>query len=79
MPQITKEQVFQLATTQDIWKVHVLESERGWGSDSWDVFYDSYQEAYDFYLDTIEDLPKDHVPDYYITASAPEKVALKIA
>lgn len=47
MARLTEEQVIQRAIREDIWKVHVHESERGWGSDSWDSFFDSYQEAYD--------------------------------
>jgi hypothetical protein len=33
MPRLTEKQVLQLASTQDIWKVFVRESEQGWGSD----------------------------------------------
>ena len=75
---LTEQQVLQRATTEDIWKVHLHESERGWGSDSWDAFYDNYQEAYDYYTEVNKDNPTDHVPDYYIVASAPQKVVLTI-
>jgi hypothetical protein len=78
MPRLSEEQVLQLASTQDIWKVFVRESERGWGSDSWNAFFDSYQQAYDYYVDVNKDNPTDRVPDYYIVASAPEKVVLTI-
>ena len=78
MSRLTEEQVIQRAISEDIWKVHVHESERGWGSDSWDSFFDSYQEAYDYYTETNKANPTDHVPDYYTVASAPEKVILTI-
>ena len=45
MSRLTEEQVLKLASTQNIWKVYVRESERGWGSDSWYQFFDSYEEA----------------------------------
>jgi hypothetical protein len=48
MSRLTKEQAIQRALTVDVWKVHVHESERGWGSDSWDEFFDSHQEAIDY-------------------------------
>jgi hypothetical protein len=78
MSTLTKEQAIQRANTEDIWKVHVHESERGWGCDSWDVFFDSYQEAVEFYEKINRNLPTDHVPDYYTVASTPEKVTLTI-
>jgi hypothetical protein len=78
MPQLTEKQVLQLAGTQDIWKVLIRESEQGWGSDSWYQFFDSYEEAYTSYMEINKDNPTDHVPDYYMFASAPEKVVLSI-
>ena len=78
MPRLTEEQVLQRANTEDIWKVFVRESERGWGSDSWYQFFDSYEEAYSSYMEINKDNPTDHVPDYYMVASAPEKVILSI-
>jgi len=78
MPRLTEEQVLQLASTQDIWKVFVRESECGWGSDSWYQFYDSYEEAHASYMEINKNNLTDHVPDYYTVASAPEKVVLTI-
>ena len=80
MSRLTEEQVIQRAITEDIWKVHVHESESGWGSDSWNSFFDSYKEAYDYYkaINNNKDDSTDHVPDYYTIASAPEKVILTI-
>ena len=78
MSTLTKEQAIQRANTEDIWKVHVHESERGWGCDSWDSFFDSYQEAFDYFKKINKDNPTDHVPDYYTVASTPEKVTLTI-
>ena len=76
MARLSEKQILQLASTQDIWKVFVRESERGWGSDSWYQFYDSYEEAHASYMEINKNNPTDHVPDYYVVASAPEKVVL---
>lgn len=85
MARLSKEQVLKLASTQDIWKVYLRESERGWGSNSWYQFYDSYEEAHASYMEInknnptdYKNNPTDYVPDYYIVASAPEKVVLTI-
>jgi hypothetical protein len=75
---LTKEQAIQRAKSEDIWKVHVFESERGLGCDSWDSFFDSRQEAFEYYERINKDLPTDHVPDCYAVASTPEKVSLTI-
>ena len=77
MPRLTKEEVIQLANTKDIWKVTFCESERGWGMDSWDVFFDSYEEAHQEYVNTNKQNNKDYVPDYYIYADEPQKVIVK--
>ena len=78
MSRLTKEEAIVLAATQDVWKVHMFESERGWGSDSWDVYFDDKQEALDFVKETNKDLPVDHTPDYYMMAFPAEKVQLTI-
>ena len=78
MPRLSAEKVLQLVSTQDIWKVFVLESEQEWGSDSWYEFFDSYEEAYASYMEINKDNSTDHAPDYYMVASAPEKVVLTI-
>lgn len=78
MSRLTEEQVLKLASTQNIWKVYVRESERGWGSDSWYQFFDSYEEAYASYMEINKDNPTDYVPDYYTVAYAPEKVVFTI-
>jgi hypothetical protein len=78
MSRLTKEQAIQRALTVDVWKVHVHESERGWGSDSWDEFFDSHQEAIDYQKEINKNNPTDYIPDYYMVASTPEKVTLTI-
>lgn len=49
------------------YRVNYYESEKGWGSDSWDSDYDTeeeakaaFQDCWDSYMD------KDIIPDYYI-------------
>jgi hypothetical protein len=79
MARLTEQEVILRAQTEDIWKVHVHVSELGWGNDSWDAFYDSFEEASQYYTEINKNLPTDHVPDYYMVASAPKKVTLKIA
>ena len=78
MTMLTEEQAIRLAATQDVWKVHIFESERGWGSDSWDVYFDSQQDAYEYRKKVNKDNPTDHVPDYYMMAYPPEKVKLTL-
>jgi hypothetical protein len=78
MARLTENQAISRAITEDIWKVHIHESERGWLSDSWYVFFDSHQEAHNYYMQVNKDNPDNHVPDYYVSASTPEKVVLTI-
>jgi hypothetical protein len=78
MARLTENQAISRAISEDIWKVHIRESELGWGSDTWYVFFDSYKEAHDYYMEVNKDNSDDHVPDYYISASTPEKVVLTI-
>jgi len=57
-----------------VWRVHYLESERGWGQDRWHVDYDTEQEALEKYD---ESQPKPGpTPDYYIIATKWEIVTL---
>ena len=78
MSQLTKEKAIVLAATQDVWKVHIFESERGRGSDSWDVYFDNEQEALAYVKEINKDLPEDHTPDYYMMAYPPQKVQLTL-
>ncbi|ACB97510.1 hypothetical protein AGC_0067 [Escherichia phage Eps7] len=48
--------------------VKYTESERGWGGEIWYRGFDSEEEARAEVHDTNKNLPKDHVPDYYIQA-----------
>jgi hypothetical protein len=79
MTRLTEQQVLQLAKTQDVWKVSFRESERGWGSETWDEFYDSFGEAQRRFEETNKDSPTEYVPDYYIVAYAPEKFSVTLA
>lgn len=50
--------------------VRYYESERGWGSDTWETAYDSYEEAMKWVNETNEKfMGKDFAPDYYIRAT----------
>jgi hypothetical protein len=62
-------------TLSNIWVVKFRESERGWGSDTWVVMYDNYQEALDEVKDTNSENTSKEVPDYYIQAYEPKLFA----
>jgi hypothetical protein len=57
-----------------VWRVHYLESERGWGQDYWHTDYEDEAEARRNYE---ESQPKPGpIPDYYIIAQKIEKIEL---
>ena len=62
-------------TLSNIWVVEFRESESGWGSDTWVVMYDNYQEALDEVKDTNSKNTSKEVPDYYIQAYEPKLFA----
>ena len=62
----------------EIWKVGIIESERGWGQKVKEVkFFDNQKEAatfaHEFNSANIEDIW--HVPDWYIYATHPVRIA----
>jgi hypothetical protein len=77
MTRLSPEQVINTKDYQNLWKVCFLESESGYAQDSWEFFYESYDEAYEKYIDTNKDNTGDSVPDYYIVAHHPEKVTIE--
>lgn len=49
------------------YRVNYFESERGWGTDSWDTDYDTEQEAREAYQECFNRfMTKQTTPDYYI-------------
>jgi hypothetical protein len=69
MAQITEEQI--LSTIGELWLVEVIESERGWGSDTWNELFTTFEEAQARFMEINKGNPTDHVPDYFIVASKP--------
>jgi hypothetical protein len=62
-----------LKTLDEIWVVKFRESESGWGSDTWTIWYDSLEEARKDVRDVNKKNPVGRVPDYYICADEPVK------
>lgn len=58
------------------WRVHYLESERGWGQSDWHVDYDTPEEAQAAYDDTNARNTSPVAPDYYIQAQKIEEITL---
>jgi len=48
--------------------VNMFESERGWGSETWDVEFDTLEEAEAYKADVNKDHFKGPAPDYYMIA-----------
>ena len=62
-------------TLSNIWVVEFRESESGWGSDTWVLLYDNYEEALNEVKDTNSKNTSKEVPEYYITAKEPKLFA----
>lgn len=59
-----------------VWRVHFMESERGWGQNYWETDYDTKEEAQAAYDNTnARNLPGP-APDYYIQANKMCEVTL---
>lgn len=56
------------------YRVHMVESERGWGREYWHHDYDTYEDAVKAFKETNakNDLP--YTPDWYIAALSIEEV-----
>ena len=54
--------------------VKMMESERGWGQDYWDVYFDTRAEAEQYMKDTNARNTSPVAPDYYIQALRIEMV-----
>lgn len=62
----------------DIWCVHMVESERGWGQKPFgEKYFDNEKEAEAFYLKFNAENKSNTVPDWYAYAKAPVKVVRK--
>ena len=60
----------------EIWKVGIIESERGWGQRVVEVkFFDNQQEAITFVQEFNSANIEDHVPDWYMYATRPVRIA----
>jgi hypothetical protein len=59
-----------------VYRVHYVESERGWGRTDWDADLDTEDEAREAVRKCNADLPLFHAPDHYIVASYTGKVTL---
>lgn len=49
-------------------RVDFVESERGWGQDYWESFYDTYEEAKNAFIETNSRNTSTSAPDWYIMA-----------
>jgi hypothetical protein len=59
----------------EIWKVRIIESERGWGQrDGGAKFFDNQQEAEDFVHEFNSANIEDHVPYWYMYATRPVRI-----
>ena len=76
MARVSKEQI--LENIGDLWMIEVRESERGWGSETTQELYTILEEAKQRYDEINQSNPTDHVPDYYIVASEPRKVTIRL-
>jgi hypothetical protein len=55
-----------------MWKVTIIESERGWGQRVDEVkSFDTYEEAKKFQIDFNYENDKETVPDWYVVADDP--------
>ncbi len=57
-------------------RVHYMESERGWGQDYFESDFDTMEEAQAAFDDTNSKLTERYAPDYYIKALKIERVVL---
>jgi hypothetical protein len=58
-----------------VYRVDIIESERGWGSKIDEVkYFDTEQSAKDFCTEFNKGNPPDHVPDWYMVAQYIGKV-----
>lgn len=56
------------------WRVHYMESERGWGQDYWYIDYDTKDEAQRAFDRTNALNVEAYAPDYYIQANSIQEV-----
>lgn len=59
-----------------VWRVHYMESERGWGQDYWETDFDTYEEAKAKYDECNAENTSLVAPDYYIKAYKIEQIIL---
>lgn len=55
-----------------MWKVIIIESERGWGQRVDEIVsFDTYEEAKAYQIEFNKENDLDHVPDWYMVAKDP--------
>ena len=60
----------------EIWKVGIIESERGWGQKVVEAkFFDNQKDAAAFVQEFNSANIEDHVPDWYMYATRPVRIA----
>ena len=59
----------------EIWKVGIIESERGWGQKVVEAkFFDNQKDAATFASEFNSENIEEHVPDWYIYATRPVRI-----
>ena len=60
----------------EIWKVGIIESERGWGQRVVEAkFFDNQKDAAAFVSEFNSENIEEHVPDWYMYATRPVRIA----
>ena len=60
----------------EIWKVGIIESERGWGQKVVEAkFFDNQKDAAAFVSEFNSENIEEHVPDWYMYATRPVRIA----
>lgn len=61
-----------MALVNVIYRVHCVESERGWGQDYFHVDFDTREEAEKYFKETNAENTSIRAPDYYVQANSIE-------
>lgn len=64
-------------TAKYVYRVEMMESERGWGQSYWTVDFDSKGEAIRYINETNRENTAESAPDYYIVATGYKKVIVR--
>lgn len=60
-----------------VYRVDMMESERGWGQDYWTVDFDTEEKAQAYIREVNAENTANSVPDYYIVAQGYKKVLIE--